>query len=112
MDLDADIDDDELSPVTPFRRPTIKWSDYPGNLFPNWTPLRLERSGISKALTERRDAPCTIYNVDVLDTGKFKRPGEHFVYDKDQGDVWEILQTEVRSVTWGTSCIAYTFVSI
>jgi hypothetical protein len=96
MDLDADIDDGELSPMTPRRNPTLKWVDYPKNLFPNWNQHQVQRSGISQALTERQDGPCTIYNVDVLDTGKFKRPGEYFIGEHNKDELWEILQTEVR----------------
>jgi hypothetical protein len=94
MDLDSDIDDGELSPVTP-RCPTLKWVDYPKSLFPNWTEQQVRRSGISKALTERQEGPCTIYNVDVLDTGKFKRLGEYFVDKHNKDELWEILQIEV-----------------
>jgi hypothetical protein len=95
MDLDSDIDDGELSPVIPRRLPTLKWVDYPKSLFPNWTKQQVRRSGIDKALTERQEGPCTIYNVDVWDTGKFKRPGEYFIDEHNKDELWEILQTEV-----------------
>jgi hypothetical protein len=96
MDLDSDIDEGELSPVTPFRRPASKWSDYPKSLFPNWTQQQVERSGISKTLTERHEGLCTIYNIDVLQTGKFKRPGDCFIGEQNKDEFWEVLQAEVR----------------
>lgn len=49
VDLDSDIDDAELSPITLFDRGRLNW-DYPSNLFPNWTPQRIERSKITQAL--------------------------------------------------------------
>jgi hypothetical protein len=96
MDLDSDIDDAELSPVTPFHRGSLNW-DYPSNLFPNWTPQRVDRSGIKQALMERYDTPCTIYNVDVLDSGNFKRSGEHVITEENKAELKEILQTEVSA---------------
>jgi hypothetical protein len=96
IDLDSDIDDEELSPTTPpSRRPTLKWPHYPQSLFPNWTQQQVDRSGISKALMERSDGPCTIYHVDVLDTGKFQRAGELAICDQNKDQLWEILQTGV-----------------
>ena len=97
MDLDSDIDEEELSPVTSSRRPTLNWAEYPQSLFPNWNPRQLERSGIRRALTERHEGPCTIYNVDVLETGQFKRPGEYFVGEENQDGFWEILQAVVSN---------------
>jgi len=95
MDLDSDIDDGELSPGTPHCLHTLNWANYPKSLFPNWTEQQVRRSGINKALTERQEGPSTVYNVDVLDTGKFERPGEYFIGEHNKGELWEILQTEV-----------------
>ena len=44
---------------------------------------------------ERHEGPCTIYNVDVLETGQFKRPGEYIVGEENQDGFWEILQAMV-----------------
>lgn len=121
IDIDADIDEDELSPVTPYKRGSLKWSSYPSNLFPNWTPQvsylllaprsasnfltrpqskQVQRSGIQRALDrEAREQPCTIYHVDVLDTGKFKRPGELFITEDNKEELWEILENEVSYVS-------------
>lgn len=100
LDIDEEIDDDELSPVTPFplRRPTLKWEGYPKNLYPNWSDQAVERSGIKRTISSEDDGVCTIFNVDVLDTGKFKRPGELFIRDENKGELWDILKTDVSGV--------------
>lgn len=92
---DSEVDDADLSPVSPLRRRTLRWSDYPQNLFRNWTPKQVAQSGIEKALSVRHDGPTTIYNVDVLDTGKFRRPGEEYIGDGNLGELWEIMGLEV-----------------
>lgn len=56
---------------------------------------------------ERPNGPCTIYNVDVLDTGKFQRAGEHAISEENKGKLWEILQTEVIAMfcSLGDQCV-------
>ncbi|KAF7980137.1 hypothetical protein HWV62_39575 [Athelia sp. TMB] len=91
---DSEIDDADLSPISPLRRRTLRWSDYPQNLFRNWTPKQVAQSGIEKALSARHEGPTTIYNVDVIDTGKFRRPGEEYIGDGNLGELWEIMGLE------------------
>lgn len=44
------------------------WSRYPQNIFPTWTPLQVERSGIKKAIMKisSDDAPSVILRLDVI----------------------------------------------
>ena len=93
IDVDVDVDEEQLSPIIP--RLALKWANYPTNLFPNWTALQMQRSGIQSALAERQEGPCIIYNVDVMDTGKFRRSGQILIGGANQDELWEILQTEV-----------------
>lgn len=93
--VDTEVDDADLSPISPQRRRTLRWSDYPQNLFRNWTPKQVAQSGIEKALAVRDDGPSVIYNVDVLDTGKFRRPGTEYIAEENLGELWEIMGREV-----------------
>ncbi|KZP18380.1 hypothetical protein FIBSPDRAFT_829434 [Athelia psychrophila] len=94
MDMDAEVDDSDLSPVSPLRRRTLQYRDYPQNLFRNWTAKQVKQSGIHDALSERNEDTCTIYNVDVLDTGKFRRGPVEYIQHENQGELWEAMMAE------------------
>lgn len=93
--LDSEIDDSDLSPISPLRRRTLHYRDYPQNLFRNWTEKQVVRSGIRKALSDRNEGQCTIYNVDVIDTGKFRRGPIEYISDEQPGELWEIMARDV-----------------
>ena len=49
-------------------------------------------------LSETSDGKCTIYHVDGLESGRFKRPGELFIQEDNKEELWEILRTQVSQI--------------
>ncbi|KAK7055274.1 hypothetical protein R3P38DRAFT_2846123 [Favolaschia claudopus] len=95
LDLDSEIDLDTCS--NPKREPSQEqkhWSKYPQSLYPNWTPLQQEKSGITK-IVDYVDGHCTIHEVNVLDTAAFTSEEDTVVTAFDAEEYWKKLHMEL-----------------
>jgi hypothetical protein len=73
------------------------WIAYPQSHFGNWTIKPVKNSGIEAAV-RGKDHPCTIYKVDVMETGKFLHDDGTEVTSKNKRNFWnEVLQQEVSA---------------
>jgi hypothetical protein len=71
------------------------WTGYPQSRFPNWTHRQVVKSRIYAALTEySKDAPCTLYRVDIDKDGFFTNPGPHVIEHGKEKEAWDQLISE------------------
>jgi len=64
---------------------TTLWKRYPSAFFPNWTSIRLERSGLAALLRPPDpDRNCAVYHTDVSQDGHFSEVGRYAI-DLTQG---------------------------
>lgn len=86
MDFDVDT-----SPSTTDIDPS--WRGYPQNLFGNWTPDQVERSKmLGRCLLNNSS---TIYWMDVLNDGSFRKGDTTVVGNEHEDGFWDILQGQV-----------------
>ncbi|KAI6104301.1 cora-like Mg2+ transporter protein-domain-containing protein, partial [Pisolithus sp. B1] len=72
--MDFDVDKSAVEPSSD-RRSSDDWSNYPQNLFGNWTKDQVERSEMLTRCSHSQS--CLIYNVEMGDDGLFdKNAGE------------------------------------
>jgi len=70
-----------------------KWSEYPRNLFGNWTPDQVQRSQMFRKCSNNQSS--IIYWMDVLDDAKFITPNMAVTPTNDsENDFWNMLQGE------------------
>ncbi|KAG1736639.1 uncharacterized protein EDB91DRAFT_500131 [Suillus paluster] len=99
MDFESDIIL-ETEPVSPLKQSTEqwKWRGYPQNLFGNWVADRVARCKMVENCSRELREKCSIYYVDVLQTGHFKPAKDTDppieVDESALSQLWDQLQVE------------------
>ncbi|KAG2149644.1 hypothetical protein BD769DRAFT_1649081 [Suillus cothurnatus] len=93
----VDFNTDLSSSEPPPRKGEHEWCGYPQELFGNWSPIPVARSGMLTQC-ERIVRPCVIYGIDVTSDGQFK-PREQGLYrvevsEEKENEFWSKLQEE------------------
>ncbi|KAF7324872.1 hypothetical protein MKEN_00529300 [Mycena kentingensis (nom. inval.)] len=97
LDLDSEID------TAQFERPRQRftqdlsqaiWTNYPHGLFPNWSLAQQEKSGITRIVRRASREPCTVYEVDVLNDGRFAGGPSVAVSSSNAAEYWEKLKED------------------
>ncbi|KAJ7176479.1 hypothetical protein C8R46DRAFT_889831 [Mycena filopes] len=70
---------------------------YPQSLYPNWTAIQQEKSGITKLVNRGSKEHCTISHVDVREDGVFIREQDEVVTEQNNAEFWDALHKEIPS---------------
>lgn len=106
----VDFNTDLSSSEPPPRKGEHEWCGYPQELFGNWSPIPVARSGMLTQC-ERIVRPCVIYGIDVTSDGQFK-PREQGLYrvevsEEKENEFWSKLQEEESFILYPSSLNQY-----
>ncbi|KAI9568117.1 hypothetical protein HD554DRAFT_2022923, partial [Boletus coccyginus] len=93
--MNFDIDDSEVQPAPPGLPDDYEWSQYPHNLFRNWTCDQVNRS---QMLTKCNNCELsTVYKIGLFNDGSFDNQVETRTVRKDDAADWQAYWDHLKA---------------